>query len=128
MHSVRQAASFTGRAGYVGGRHKGLAWCLSTWQNTKQHSLPQPQPGCQVGVSEVWGYCVEGKLENDQKERYLSVEAIGPSFCPPLLLSTVAHYIFCLIFKPQLVPVHWRMELEKGQTSRNSKGEMPARS
>lgn len=102
-----------------------------------RRSPPQPQPGCRADVGEAWGHHAEGKLENDQKARYLLVEVIGPSFCPPLLLSTgcaergvtaIAHYIFCLICKPQLVPVHWRLQLEKGQTPRNRKGKMPARS
>lgn len=123
----RQRHSRAGRGMWVEGTKVWLS--VSPHGRTQsRHSPPQPQPGCWAGVGEVWGHCVEGKLENDQKERYLLVEVIGPSFCPPLLLSTVAHYVFCLICKPQLVPVHWRMELEKGQTPRSRKGKMPARS
>lgn len=77
MHSARQAASFRVRAGYVGGRHKGLAPCLSTWQNTKQ-----AQP---TSVSE----CVEGNLESDQKGYYLLAEELRVIY-PSFLLSSPA--------------------------------------
>lgn len=80
-----------------------------------RRSPPQPQPGCQAGVGEVWGYCVEGKLEKDQKDRCLLVEVIVlPSVLPCSSaravqregVTTVAYYIFRFICKPQLVPVH----------------------
>ena len=85
-----------------------------------RRSPPQPQPGCWAGVGEVWGYCVEGKLERDQKDRYLLVEVIVlPSVLPCSSaqavqregVTAVAHYIFCFICKPQLVPIP--LELEK---------------